>query len=165
MKILTDHAQPVSRQEQTGSKPKVDQQGFGEALAREVGKTETPPAVARPSPPPPGARTMGVNPLLSVEEAARVEGVKTAEHTVMEHIEIVLDKWEKYADTLKGSGASQGLKPAFDALQNVSGEVERLKGALPSGLGERHPGLRTMVDELEAMTVTEQFKFNRGDYL
>jgi hypothetical protein len=53
-----------------------------------------------------------------------------------------------------------GLREAHAALQDMQGQVDGLKAA-----AKDQPGLQSIVNELDVLTRTEQFKFNRGDYL
>ena len=73
-------------------------------------------------------------------------------------------EWENYAATLQASGRDKGLRPAFGVLENIETGLKELKDKWPS-LSRDHPGLKSVVDELEVMAVTERIKFNRGDYL
>ncbi len=74
-------------------------------------------------------------------------------------VESVLDKWDNYAASLAGS--ESGLKSAYGTLDEIANEVAAIKESQPN----LDPGLKSIVDELETLTATEQFKFNRGDYV
>jgi hypothetical protein len=74
-------------------------------------------------------------------------------------VDDVLSKWEEYADQLDSDG---DLREAYGTLQGITEDVERLKGEAGSVAGG---GLQSLVDEIEVMAATEQFKFNRGDYV
>ena len=80
----------------------------------------------------------------------------------MNNMDTLLAKWEDYADTLAADSGGDSLKQAYGVLENIENGVRQLKEDLPEGLS---PDLGSLVNEMEVMTVTEKFKFNRGDYL
>lgn len=84
-----------------------------------------------------------------------------SETKAMDTIDNLLSQWENYADQLAAS--PQGLRGAHDILNRISSEVGDLKANLPQGGSAS--GLRSMVDELEVLAVTERIKFDRGDYV
>ncbi len=75
-------------------------------------------------------------------------------------IENALLGFDSYAASLDSSS----LKDAWSALQALDGSVAALRQDL-GRLPRPDPGLESMVNELEVLTATEKFKFNRGDYL
>lgn len=87
-----------------------------------------------------------------------------SETKTMDTIDNLLSQWENYADHLASS--PQGLRNAHDILNRISSDIGELKEKWPRGL--THPpmaGLRSMLDELEVLAVTERIKFDRGDYI
>ena len=71
----------------------------------------------------------------------------------------LLDQWERYAASLQNpSGIS--VKSLQGALGGLGSDLAALKARLPAA----DEALRSLVHELEVLTVTEQFKLNRGDY-
>jgi len=151
MKIRPDQIEGVQpEQTQRKNKAKVPGQAFGDLLNQEVAKSTTPQATAGIAPPP------IVNPLIAAEAAAPVQNTGA---TVAGQVESVLDKWDSYAATL--AGPQSGLKSAYGTLDEIASEVAAIKEGQPN----LDPGIRSIVDELETMAATEQFKFNRGDYI
>ena len=71
----------------------------------------------------------------------------------------LLDNWEAYTQTL-GSGSG---RDAWNLLAGMGEPLRQLRGEL-NQLGPNKAGLDAVVNELEVLTATETFKFNRGDY-
>lgn len=87
------------------------------------------------------------------------------ETKAMDVIDNLLSQWENYADQL--AATPQGLRKAHDILSQIFSEIGQLKAnwlqdSAPAGPG---PGLKSMLDELEVLAVTERIKFDRGDYI
>lgn len=74
-----------------------------------------------------------------------------------------LDMWDSYVNALGSSGKSGSLRDAYSLLQGIDGQVASLK-ANTAGVRGQNAGLDSLVNELDVMTTTEKFKFNRGDY-
>ncbi len=164
MKITNDqYLEALKQQEQSRAKKTQPGADFGEMLSREVDKSSG--SGAQPlAAPPPGAKAYGAAALFNVEGVAPVTNQNSSERDVMNAIDSLLSKWENYAENLAAPGAAQGLRQAYGVLEDISGQVSSLKKANP-GMDQAHPDLKSMLDEIEIMTVTEKFKFNRGDYL
>ena len=94
----------------------------------------------------------------------------------MDELDGLLNVVDNYALALAGqmtgqatplSGeAGQGqasLKAVYNILDTISQKAQELKGML--GEIGNNPVLAGIVNELEVMSATEKFKFNRGDYL
>ena len=92
------------------------------------------------------------------------EVITQAEQKVMESLDSLLSDWEEYAGQLEDQADSLDLKDAYKKLSRIGGEIERLKAENPD-LAQKNPGLKSLVDDLEVLSVTETFKFNRGDYI
>ena len=167
MKIRSEHLDALLQQEQTRRKQPADAGGFDELLSQQLGEAgeaqEGLPAV-----PPPGARAGGVSPLLlqGVEATAATSAVEEADASSVasaaDSIGGLLDGWGAYAEELGKSG-SGGLRNAYAMLEGLDGQLRSLREQSPD-LASRHPGLASLVNDLEVMTTTEKFKFNRGDY-
>ena len=156
MKIHPDQIEGVQpEQTQRKNKAKVPGQAFGDFLNQEVAKGDAP--VAKGVTPP-----LIANPLINVEATASVQRPGGAAKAVVGQVESVLDKWDSYAATLAGPQA--GLKSAYGTLDQIAGEVAAIRDGRPD-LAATHPELNSIVDELETLAATEQFKFNRGDYI
>lgn len=74
-----------------------------------------------------------------------------------------LDMWDSYVNALGSSGQSGSLRDAYSLLQGIDGQVSTLKTNTAAVRGQNE-GLDSLVNELDVMTATEKFKFNRGDY-
>ena len=74
-----------------------------------------------------------------------------------------LDMWDSYVNALGSSGQGGSLREAYSLLQGIDGQVSALKTNTAAVRG-RNTGLDSLVNELDVMTATEKFKFNRGDY-
>jgi len=154
MKIRPDQIEGVQpEQTQRKNKAKLPGQAFGDLLNQEVAKGTAPQAAAGLAPPP------IVNPMIAAEAATSVQKIDSAGAAVTGQVESILDKWDSYAATLAGPQA--GLKSAYGTLDEITKDVANLKEGQPN----LDPGLRSIVDELETLATTEQFKFNRGDYV
>lgn len=157
MKIRPDQIEGVQpEQTQRKDKAKKPGQAFGDLLNQEVARGEASAQTQGAVPPP------IVNPLIATEAATSVAPTGSDTAKVTGQVESILDKWDSYAATLANPDA--GLKSAYGTLDAIAQDVAALKEEQPN-LGTAHPGLQSIVDELEALTATEQFKFNRGDYV
>ncbi|WP_147819825.1 hypothetical protein [Salidesulfovibrio onnuriiensis] len=155
MKIRPDQIEGVRQEQQKqANRVKQPQQAFGDLLNDEVSKASTPQQSQGVVPP------LMVNPLLQTQATEKVDAVGEYEQGAINQMEGLLDKWDDYADKL----GSAGLKEAYGALEDISGEVSRLKEQYPD-MAERNPGLSEVVNDLDAMAAAEKFKFNRGDYI
>lgn len=74
-----------------------------------------------------------------------------------------LDMWDSYVNALGSSGQDGSLRQAYSLLQGIDGQVSDLKTSTAAVRGQ-NTGLDSLVNELDVMTATEKFKFNRGDY-
>jgi len=164
MKVRTDHLTQLQQQkEQQQVRSREGTGKFGDMLAQEVQKT-SPSELAKVSAPPPGARVLGAHALHALQGVSSVETQSLTEQEVMQNIDSILSKWEDYARQLDTPMAEESLRQAYGMLETIQNDVERIKADVPD-LGQKHPSLHSMVNEIEIMAVTEQFKFNRGDYL
>ncbi|EPR44659.1 hypothetical protein dsx2_1287 [Desulfovibrio sp. X2] len=158
MKITND---PVSAVEQQQAEQKTQRanQGsgsFGDLLAQELSGETVSTQDAAATPP------LGINPLL-LASAPAVEQTQ-AEPQVMESLDNIMSDWEDYAGKLDANSDGSELKEAYSKLEHIGGEIERLKAENPN-MAETNPGLKSVVDEMEILNVTETYKFNRGDYI
>jgi hypothetical protein len=164
MKINNQHLEALRQvQEQsskTGAAKTSGMEDFAKALAQELVAAETAGVDA------------GVTRQVSLGELATGMGVSlptTAANVdadateAMVQLSGLLDGFGAYAQIL-GSGGEQNLKAAYAALEQLSGTVTALRSSL-FDVAAKHPGLNDVLNELEVLAHTEQFKFNRGDYL
>ena len=73
-----------------------------------------------------------------------------------------LDLLDKYASTL-GKTGNASLRDAYSLLEGIDSQVAQLRENT-AGVRGKNAGLDSLLNELEVMTATEKFKFNRGDY-
>jgi HEAT repeat protein len=76
----------------------------------------------------------------------------------------LLDSLNAYANALSARGADGNLKAIYPLLEGLEQQVGGLKQGATS-LEATHAGLASLINELEVLTTTEKFKFNRGDYV
>lgn len=162
MKITNDQVGAVEQQEAERTARKASEKCgmFGDLLARELDAVRQGGGAAPTQGA--GVRPLGVNPLLHVN--ATVAPNQQAERTIMDNLERLLGEWEEYAQRLDTPGGDAGLKDAYAVLARIGGEVERIKAENPD-LASKNPELKSLVDEMEILSVTETIKFNRGDYV
>ncbi|WP_018124338.1 hypothetical protein [Desulfovibrio oxyclinae] len=155
MKIRPDMIDGV-RQDQQDKTNRIRKPGtdFGDILNKEMQGPEQAQKSQATAPP-------IMNPLFGVGQAAPVSSVSAVDQTAARQVDGLVDQMERYAATLGDPSAS--LKDAYGELEQLSQGVDRIREQLPD-LGEKAPGLSAVVDEMDALAATEQFKFNRGDY-
>ena len=163
MKISPEQIEALKLQQQQQNKAKqVDGAAFGEFLNQEVKQGAAQQSATTNVPPVPGLQAM--NPLLQVQQAAQVQQTaQVNESEFVGKVEDLFGKLETYAQQL-GSADEGGLKNAYSTLEGIQGGVESLKKDWP-GVQSENPELGSIVSELETVAVTEQIKFNRGDYV
>lgn len=71
-----------------------------------------------------------------------------------------LDLLDSYARSI---GNDVSLRDSYSLLEGIDSQVKALRQST-TGLRGRNQDLDNLLNNLEAMTVTEKFKFNRGDY-
>jgi len=104
-----------------------------------------------------GISAPSINPLLS----PALLNHQPVETSLMEQVDQLLSKWENYAAGLENPQAD--LRGLYTTLQEISGQIKELKENI--NLNTQKPELRSILEELEIMTTTEEIKFNRGDYI
>jgi len=163
MKILPDQLESV-RLDQTTQTNRGTSSGtaFGEILNSEVARTSTQSASSITSLPPPGGLGT-LSALIGTQSVEATSEATQAESAIMDKVDSVLDKWDQYAQNLQGTTSATSLKAAYGVLDDIDTAVQDIKSANPD-LAQTSPALQGMVSDLEAMTVTERIKFNRGDY-
>ena len=163
MKIHPDQLESVRLDPTTQtSRGTQSSTAFGDILSQEVTKTgaQSTSSIAT-LPPPGGLGTLSA--LIGAQEVEATTPVTHAENAIMDKVDSVLNKWDQYAQSLQSTTSSASLKKAYGVLDDIDGAVRQIRGDNPD-LAEKHPALQGVVSELEAMTVTERIKFNRGDY-
>ena len=158
MRINTEQITQIVQQDKTARAPKRTADGFHNLLSQEI---ELQSKAAGEAILPPGAHSLAFDPRLNAEQQATQS--TTDPDQVADKLEGILDQWEKYSTQIAAQGTPD-LKGAFGTLQELAHNLATLKQTAPS-LQSDFPELDSVRNELEVMTVTEQFKLNRGDYL
>jgi hypothetical protein len=165
MKIHPDQLEGI-RSDQTTRTDRGTQTGtaFGDILSQEVAETQSGTQTAKSiaSLPSPGGLD-ALSALFGMQSVEATTPATKAETAIMDTVESVLDKWDQYAQNLQGASGEANLKQAYGVLEDIDGTVQQIKSDNPD-LAEKYPALQGMVSDLEAMTVTERIKLNRGDY-
>ncbi|XPV76687.1 MAG: hypothetical protein ACNI27_01865 [Desulfovibrio sp.] len=159
MKINPDQIESVRRQQEQNKSGRISKDGnaFGDLLSQEVAKASASEGSKTAQAPAP---LMGVNPLLQMQQVEKATPVGQEQQVIASQVDGALSKLENFAKNLE---APSGLKQAHSALEELTGDLEAMKEKWPD-LAEKHPELGAVVNELEVLSVTERFKFNRGDY-
>lgn len=158
MKIHPDQIEGVrqSQQQQQADKAKQPTTAFGDVLGQEVARTGE---ASNASGVMPLAPLGNVNPLLNVQAVQQIQSEESGQ--AVAKVEAVLDQVETYSARLQSVAPDgTGLREAHSALRDMQEQVDGLKS-----VAEAQPGLQGIVNELDVLARTEQFKFNRGDYL
>ncbi len=160
IKIRPDQVDALQQQEQQGNKAKkVKGASFGEFLNQEVDQTKA--EKGQSAIPAPGLHA--INPLLNINKVQKTESVQGNEQQLVGQVEDVLGRLDNYAGQLASSGETS-LKEAYSSLEGLQSDVQNLRKQYPD-MEQESPELDAIVNEVEAMAVTEQIKFNRGDYI
>ncbi|MCT4534149.1 hypothetical protein [Halodesulfovibrio sp.] len=155
----TEQITSIAKQSQATKAPKRAADGFHNLLSQEL---ELQTKSATEAVLPPGTHSLAFDPRLNADQMEA--GQKAVDpKQVADKLEGLLDKWEKYSTQISTQG-SPDLKGAFGTLKELAHSLTTLKQSAPS-LQAEFPELDNVRNELEVMTVTEQFKLNRGDYL
>ncbi len=166
MDIRTEQLQALLKQQEFQTKKSSSTQnesgeGFAAVLEQaSLGGTEND---VKATPTPPGAQASLVGQMLLVDaENISVEQTMTND-AAYDSAAIAMDKWESYVNTLR-TPREGNLRDAYNALEDVASHVQTLKQQ-SEPLLKQNDNLAGIVNELDILTTTEKFKFNRGDYL
>ncbi len=163
MKISNEQLAALTELEARKKSQAVDE-GFAALLGGELGKATGPQSAGMS-----GAIFMPgqlAAPLAGVQGLGEVDGATAAEAAGLEMSTMMvnlLSGLDDYADKLAG-GATGSLRDAFSLLENTTDQLSAMRSAFPD-MENSHPELAAMARELDVLTTTEKFKFNRGDYL
>jgi hypothetical protein len=151
MKITPDQLAALQLQQKNTAR-NTPGEGFAKALAQELGSEST----AQTSNAAPAT-----GPMVRLDQALQAAMLqKPTEQTVMDKMNALLSKWEDYSQII---GSENGnLREGYNLLADIRQNIQEVKGDLAQTSGQ---GLAAMVEELDILTTTEEFKFNRGDYL
>lgn len=153
MKITPEQLAALQQQQKKTAQP-ASGTGFAQALTQEMHSGSP---VQTTSNAPLAMPHVGLDQLLQTTMVPQ-----PAEQTVMEKMDTLFSKWENYSQTL---GATQGnLRQGYHLLNELRQSIQDVKSEFGAS-STSAPELRTLIEELEILATTEEFKFNRGDYL
>lgn len=153
MKVTLDQLAALQHQQKNAARTTPDQ-GFAQALAQELESGTPAQSITGATP---------VVPAVRLDQAMQTtQLLNPTEQTVMDKMDALLSQWENYSQIIgtKDGSLREGYTLLADIKQNIQSVKEDL--AHKSSQGSR---LANMVEELDILTTTEEFKFNRGDYL
>ena len=161
MKISTEQLRALQETE-AKRKPSGAAEGFDTLLTQQM-TTNT--AQGLTSAMDPQTLLRGAMPVSLAEEAgaaapATLQG--TAAEMAM-RMDGLFSGLDDYARRL-ASNNPDALRGAYAQLENVNAGIASFRAAFPD-METGQPELAAMMNELEAISATENFKFNRGDYL
>ena len=169
MKVTNDQLEALLRQQSQSSgstRPQKTQAGgFEAALTEQLGLDN---AVASSTFPTAAAgqtsqASMISQMLLGTTQAEPADMDDDVIQSAFSQASGTLDMWDSYVNALGSSGQGGSLREAYSLLQGIDGQVAALKTNTAAVRGQ-NTGLDSLVNELDVMTATEKFKFNRGDY-
>jgi hypothetical protein len=164
MKVRVEQLNALLRQEQAASKAPPKGEGFEALLAKEL--LQSGGGAQGTLPPPPGAQVEVISQML-LEPLDQAESDNPLEDVLQQSFQQasgLLDSVNAYVNALSARGADGNLKAIYPLLEGLEQQMDALKqGAAP--LEKKHVGLANLINELEVLTTTEKFKFNRGDYI
>ena len=162
MKVRMDELHALLQQEQVAQKAQSKGEGFEALLAKEL---RQPGGGAQGTqPPPPGAQAGVIGQMLLEQHTESVDPFEDALLQSFQQASGLLDSLNAYMNALSARGADGNLKAIYPLLEDLEQQMGTLKqGATP--LEAKHAGLASLINELEVLTTTEKFKFNRGDYI
>ena len=168
MEINTEQLEALLRQQEqqatTARRQTGRSGGFDAILAQQLGGAEQ--ANAAGGLLPPGAAQAGLISQMLLNGAEQSQAADPDAEILQEaftQASGTLDLWDSYAKTLGSSADGGSLRDAYALLEGIDSQVAQLKQGT-AGVRGKNPGLDSLLNELEVMAVTENFKFNRGDY-
>lgn len=163
MKIHPDQLKALEQEQSKSGKAQQADKGFGDLLAKEMGKADAgAQAQGTAKMPPPGAGLLPGQ-ILAAQATAGTGESTASGGQVMENLENLMSDWENYAAGLESSTGNPNLRQADGMLGRIESGVEEIRKQMPGGTG--NPDLDAFVNEVEILAVTERIKFNRGDYM
>ena len=153
MKITSDQLAALQLQQKNAAR-NAPGEGFAQALAQEL---QSGSAVAA------GSAATPAGPMVRLDQALQAAMLtQPTEQTIMDKMSSLLSKWENYSQII---GAADGdLREGYTLLSDIRHDIREVKDSL-SKASATEQGLAPMIEELDILATTEEFKFNRGDYL
>jgi len=162
MKVRMEEVNALLQQEQAAQQAKSKGGGFEAVLAKELRQSGGDAQGALP--PPPGAQGGVIGQMLLEPREQAESALRNALQLNLQQASGLLDSMNAYVNALSARGADGSLKAIYPLLEGMEQEMGTLKQEGMS-LEEKHAGLASLINELEVLTTTEKFKFNRGDYI
>ncbi len=162
MKINTELLKAVQEQEINKNKsPEQAKQDFKQVLEKNMSSEQDANKNQKSA-----AQMPGPNQLAALHAQIQTNSTSSVQSegidsNMREKIDQVLSQWEKYSQQLQSG--ENGLKSSFSTLEDISENVRKLQKDLSENSKEGQ-GIKSILNELEIMTVTERVKLNRGDY-
>lgn len=152
MKITLDQLAALQLQQQKNTARPTSGEGFALALNQEMNLG---------TPIQSGQSVPMAMPLVGLDQALQAAMLnKPTEQTVMNKMDSLLSQWENYSQTI---GAPNGsLRDGYTQLAAIRENIQEVRGDMAHSPAN---GLQSILEELDILTTTEEFKFNRGDYL
>ena len=163
MKIRNEQLAPLQGQEARRKSQVEGEEDFASLLAEKLGSAQ---GIASAAPGAAGLTSLQGMPGIDLDGLAQnpeIAALLTERNEVAQGVDNLLAGFESYTAEL-GRGSGADLRGAYASLQGMTGTIAGLRSAHPD-MAAKHPQLADMVNELDALAVTETFKFNRGDYL
>ena len=159
MKIRNERLEGLLPQESVSKTVPADGQGFENLLAQQLGQDIGGTGAA-------SSHVAGLNGLNPMLLAGQIESDASDDAElfsgILNQTDDLLGAWEQYAKTL-GSSDQVGGKSAWAMLAGMDAKIQGLRADMGK-LGTQNSGLDAVINELDVLTTTEKFKFNRGDY-
>ncbi len=162
MKINADQLKGLLEQEQ---KQKSSNQKSGKAFHEMLDRALSPQTEQADAPPAQSLTGSNLNALhtqLRTSLAAETQPQEATGDQLLQGMDYVLDQWEKYSQQLQSRGSN--LKQSYATLQEIGRNLEAMEDAVKER-GDEGSALHPLLNELKIIAVTEEIKFNRGDYL
>ena len=152
MKITSDQLAALQLQQKNAAR-NASGEGFAQALAQEL---QSDSATA-------GTAATPTGPVVRLDQALQAAMLtQPTEQTIMDKMSSLLSKWENYSQII--GEANGDLREGYNLLADIRQDIREVKSDLAQNPGLGH-SLESMVEELDILATTEEFKFNRGDYL
>ena len=170
MKINNEQLEALLRQQnQTSgvtSRQTRPEGAFDAVLGMQLGLADgapPPPSAAAAGPAGPAAQASMISQMLLASQTEAANPDEDAIQSAFVQASGTLDMWDEYVNALSASGQGGSLRDAYALLEGIDGQVAGLKAGA-AGVRGQNAGLDALINELDIMTTTEKFKFNRGDY-
>ncbi len=157
MKITSDQLAALQQEQKNTAQTKAGE-GFAQILSQEMQSDSTTSSGALSGTVPMAGLGQTLQAAMLLNPTSQTT---QTEQTVMEKMDSLLSQWENYSQAIGSSDGS--LKEGYHLLADIRQNIQEVKSSLSQTTAT--PGISDMVEELDILATTEEFKFNRGDYL